>query len=139
MRQNDLNIIGADVAPQRYLLTEYNSEGYSGRTRANVQDSEPTLFIVKGKLTPGTKLTLKFAKQLRKQYFILNLSEKLARPDLARGWIVANAISRLNVAGTSASKWLWTYNNERPKMGIGDITPGQRLRTAALPCFSKRG
>ena len=26
-----------------------------------------------------------------------------------------------------ATQWLWTYNNERPNMGIGGITPAQKL------------
>ena len=30
-----------------------------------------------------------------------------------------------------ATKWLWTYNNERPNMGIGGITPAQKLKRAA--------
>lgn len=90
--------------PERYRLTEHNSEGYSGRTRANVQDSDATLLIAKGKLTPGTKLTLKLAQQLQKNNFILNLSEKLAWPDLAREWIETNAIRLLNVAGASEGK-----------------------------------
>ncbi len=30
-----------------------------------------------------------------------------------------------------ATKWLWIYNNERPNMAIGGITPMQKLRTAA--------
>lgn len=29
-----------------------------------------------------------------------------------------------------ATKWLWTYNNERPNMGIGGITPTQKLNAA---------
>lgn len=28
-------------------------------------------------------------------------------------------------------KWLWTYNNERPNMGIGDVTPAMKLAQAA--------
>ena len=90
--------------PPQYNLTQHESEGYSGRTRANVMDSDATLIVARGKLTPGTKLTLKFAKQLRKEHFILNLSEKLAWPDLAREWIEVNVIRRLNVAGASESK-----------------------------------
>ena len=27
-----------------------------------------------------------------------------------------------------ATHWLWTYNNERPNMGIGGITPAQKLK-----------
>jgi putative transposase len=26
---------------------------------------------------------------------------------------------------------LWTYNNDRPNMGIGGITPAQKLKMAA--------
>ncbi|WP_211563403.1 integrase core domain-containing protein [Magnetovibrio blakemorei] len=27
----------------------------------------------------------------------------------------------------AATKWLWTYNNERPNMAIGGLTPIQKL------------
>tara|TARA_R110002012_G_scaffold220384_1_gene391872 strand:+ start:288 stop:428 length:141 start_codon:yes stop_codon:yes gene_type:complete len=30
-----------------------------------------------------------------------------------------------------ATKWLWKYNNQRPNMGIGGITPAQKLKIAA--------
>ena len=30
-----------------------------------------------------------------------------------------------------ATRWLWTYNNERPNMGIGGITPAMKLNLAA--------
>ena len=30
-----------------------------------------------------------------------------------------------------ATKWLWTYNNQRPNMGIGGITPAMKLKQAA--------
>ena len=30
-----------------------------------------------------------------------------------------------------ATRWLWTYNNERPNMGIGGITPAMKLKLAA--------
>ena len=30
-----------------------------------------------------------------------------------------------------ATKWLWSYNNERPNMAIGGITPIQKLALAA--------
>lgn len=30
-----------------------------------------------------------------------------------------------------ATEWLWTYNNERPNMGIGGITPAMKLEMAA--------
>ena len=27
-----------------------------------------------------------------------------------------------------ATSWLWTYNNDRPNMGLGGITPVQKLK-----------
>ena len=30
-----------------------------------------------------------------------------------------------------ATRWLWTYNNERPNMGLGGITPIQKLALVA--------
>jgi len=30
-----------------------------------------------------------------------------------------------------ATRWLWTYNNQRPNMGIGGITPAMKLKQAA--------
>mgnify|MGYP000856564293 FL=1 len=30
-----------------------------------------------------------------------------------------------------ATRWLWTYNNERPNMGLGGITPAIKLALAA--------
>ena len=30
-----------------------------------------------------------------------------------------------------ATRWLWIYNNERPNMGIGGITPAMKLKQAA--------
>ena len=29
-----------------------------------------------------------------------------------------------------ATEWLWTYNHERPNLGIGGITPAQKLQLA---------
>jgi len=34
-------------------------------------------------------------------------------------------------AQDQATEWLWTYNNERPNMGIGGMTPAMKLKTAA--------
>ena len=30
-----------------------------------------------------------------------------------------------------ATQWLWTYNNDRPNMGLGGITPAQKLKLQA--------
>jgi putative transposase len=35
---------------------------------------------------------------------------------------------RIEEAQDFATQWLWTCNNDRPNMGIGGITPAQKLR-----------
>jgi len=30
-----------------------------------------------------------------------------------------------------ATEWLWTDNNDRPNIGVGGITPAQKLKLAA--------
>jgi transposase InsO family protein len=34
------------------------------------------------------------------------------------------------MARKAAAKWLWTYNNDRPNMGIGRKTPAMKLEHA---------
>ena len=46
-------------------------------------------------------------------------------------WLDQNIIGSIEEAQNYATKWLWTYNNERPNMGIGGITPAQKLKLAA--------
>ena len=38
-----------------------------------------------------------------------------------------NEFNTIEQAQEEATKWLWTYNNERPNMGIGGITPAMKL------------
>ena len=40
-------------------------------------------------------------------------------------------IKTIEEAQDWATQWLWTYNNDRPNLGIGCITPGQKLKIAA--------
>ena len=46
-------------------------------------------------------------------------------------WLDQNIISSIEEAQDYATQWLWTYNNERPNMGIGGMTPAQKLKLAA--------
>lgn len=45
-------------------------------------------------------------------------------------WLDQYIIESIEEAQEFATKWLWTYNNERPNMGIGRITPAQKLKMA---------
>lgn len=45
-------------------------------------------------------------------------------------WLAQNLFDSIEEVQESATRWLWTYNNERPNMAIGGITPMQRLALA---------
>ena len=46
-------------------------------------------------------------------------------------WLDQYIIESIEEAQDHATQWLWTYNNDRPNMGIGGITPAQKLKMAA--------
>ena len=46
-------------------------------------------------------------------------------------WLNQYLFESLEEIQDFATKWLWTYNNERPNMGIGGITPAMKLKQAA--------
>ncbi|WP_417255182.1 IS3 family transposase [Celeribacter sp.] len=45
-------------------------------------------------------------------------------------WLGQYIFETIEEAHDQATEWLWTYNNERPNMGIGGITPAMKLKTA---------
>jgi putative transposase len=47
-------------------------------------------------------------------------------------WPDQYIIETIEEAQDFATQWLWTYNNDRPNIGIGGITPAQKLKMAAL-------
>lgn len=42
-------------------------------------------------------------------------------------WLNQHIFSSIDEVQEQATHWLWTYNNERPNMAIGGITPMQKL------------
>ena len=44
-------------------------------------------------------------------------------------WLDQYTFATIEEVQDHATEWLWTYNNDRPNMGIGGITPAQKLRT----------
>jgi putative transposase len=46
-------------------------------------------------------------------------------------WLGQYIFSTIREAQNYATRWLWTYNNERPNMAIGGITPIMKLKQAA--------
>ena len=45
-------------------------------------------------------------------------------------WLEMNEFETIEEAQLTATQWLWTYNNERPNMAIGGITPVMKLAHA---------
>jgi len=46
-------------------------------------------------------------------------------------WLNQYLFETLDEMRDYATKWLWTYNNERPNMALGGITPAMKLKQAA--------
>ena len=46
-------------------------------------------------------------------------------------WLDQNIFETIEAAQDQATEWLWTYNNDRPNMAIGGITPAMKLKMAA--------
>ena len=45
-------------------------------------------------------------------------------------WLGRYHFNSIEEVQDHATRWLWTYNNERPNMGIGGMTPMQKLKAA---------
>lgn len=46
-------------------------------------------------------------------------------------WLSQTMFESIAEVQDAATRWLWTYNNERPNMALGGITPRQKLAMAA--------
>ena len=46
-------------------------------------------------------------------------------------WLGQYIFETIEEAQEHATKWLWTYNNDRPNMGHGGIMPAMKLKMAA--------
>ena len=51
-------------------------------------------------------------------------------------WLEMNEFNTIEEAQNTATQWLWTYNNERPNMALGGITPAMKLAQTANTKFS---
>ena len=89
--------------PDAYNLIECSSAGYLMRTALNVQHSDGTLIITRGRPEGGTRKTVDFCIKQRKPMFIVDLRDKLKPPEFAT-WVRQHKIRTLNVAGPRESK-----------------------------------
>lgn len=89
--------------PDKYPLQETPSADLAQRTEWNVRDSDGTLILTLGNPTGGTALTIEHAQELRRPCLVVDLNLPV-KTDAINGWLAANQIQTLNVAGPRASE-----------------------------------
>ena len=77
--------------------------GYPKRTEQNVIDSDGTVIFTYGKLSTGSALTAKFARQHNRPYLHIDLDVEPDPVMAVKDWTLNWGIKVLNVAGRSAS------------------------------------
>lgn len=89
----------------RFKLRETESRRYFVRTELNVQEATGTLILFRGKMTSGTALTQKYARQWKKPCLVLDLTRETTADHAARirAWLIDHKIQILNIAGPRAS------------------------------------
>jgi len=91
------------VIPDRYPLVETPEYDYEVRTFRNVEESDGTLILNRGKLDGGTALTAAHARQIGKPCLVVALEEGID-PVTFRAWLAEHRITVLNVAGPRESQ-----------------------------------
>ena len=90
------------VISDKYPLTEWG--GLMTRTLKNIRHSDGTLVLNLGKLTGGTRLTLRYARK-HKPVLLIQMEgdgDKAAAEIMS--WLRQNQIRKLNIAGPKESK-----------------------------------
>lgn len=102
--------------PSKYKgLTECDSPDPAVRTRLNVENSDATLILSHGKLSGGSLVTWKAARNARRPCLHIDLDRDSdnAAVDKILLWIRNGRFSELNVAGPRASKDAEIYEHAR--------------------------
>lgn len=93
------------VIPARYPLIETTSPSYPERTGRNVESSDATLVIVRGRPRrgSGTALTVGLTRRHGKPWLIVD-PDGVGEVDAVLAWLAANRVRTLNVAGPRESE-----------------------------------
>ena len=93
------------IVPQKYTkLQEIIGGNYPERTEQNVLDSDGTVIFGYGKLTTGSALTRRLAKQHKRPYLHIDLNIIKEPVSVIKDWIIEWNIKVLNIAGRKESK-----------------------------------
>tara|TARA_B100000809_G_scaffold221029_2_gene229073 strand:+ start:594 stop:1124 length:531 start_codon:yes stop_codon:yes gene_type:complete len=108
-----------------YLLRESPTPEYSERTFLNIQDSDGTLILHRGKLAGGTLLTHQLAHRIKIPLLVIQVERVTSTRaiDSLFSWLQDNSIQLLNVAGPRESRDPGIYQQA-----------GQFLRTFFSAC-----
>jgi hypothetical protein len=91
--------------PEKYPAIETEESTYPPRTRKNIEISDGTLIIIKGKISGGSLLTKRICLEIKKPFLVINISSNIIENIInIRKWILLNNIKVLNVAGNRESK-----------------------------------
>ncbi len=93
-----------------------------GRETGNNHPAHPTRSIRRENDPPD-----RFLFRLKQQNAYIERYNRTVRHE----WLDQYIIETIEEAQDHATQWLWTYNNDRPNMGIGGITPAMKLKMAA--------
>ncbi len=97
--------------PDTYQLRETESRNYTVRTKQNVTDSDGTLILFEDSMSRGTELTAKFARQLKRPLWSVDILELLDWTDehfeteieKVVAWLKEENVNVLNIAGPRES------------------------------------
>ncbi|MCM2370182.1 putative molybdenum carrier protein [Aporhodopirellula aestuarii] len=89
--------------PSKYQLDELESRYYPDRTEQNVIDSDATLLLYRGKITGGTKLTLRICRKANKPSLSVSVVDGDECAEEIAAWLAEIRPTVLNVAGPRES------------------------------------
>lgn|SRR3954469_5860555 len=94
---------GPDPSLAEYGLVETVSDTYPPRTKRNVENSKATVRFASNFASPGERLTLRFCNEMERAHTDVELNGQHydAKAQALAGFIVANNIDILNVAGNA--------------------------------------
>ena len=89
--------------PDRYRLQETEAADYRVRTERNVLEADATLILYRGRLSGGTALTRRLARQHGKPCLVVDL-DRPPPPETIRRWLADQKAKVLNIAGPRESQ-----------------------------------
>ena len=91
--------------PAKYNMEVLKKGGYPTRTKINIESSDGTVVFCQGPPKTGTKLTVDYAKSIKKPILVLDLSAVIMQTavTMIQNWVAREKIEVLNVAGPRMS------------------------------------